>query len=469
MVASPLLWGSNQNRGKEITFRCLFATEDIQINHMVQKVLNIGRYLFLVLITLFASAVMWWVSRPNLEDASLGNDSGTAPLPTIAMPKSLVFAKEAEPVMSEVKIRYSGRVQAWETYSLGFEIGGRVASLGENEEGLELDDGDRVSKGQVLARLDDRVLRARVAEAVAQLELAGSDLERSRRIRESTPGAYSEADYQNDLTQFALRKAAQEIANKNLEDAVLTSPVDGIIYRRMVESGESVNPHTIIFDIVEDDRLRLVLNVPESRIRELELRRREVAEARLDPNASEDDKLFKAYVKLEGTDVRGRQWPAILAEVHHISAMADEATGLFEIEVLIPNEEGLLRPGMVATAELVTDRILAYQIPEPSVLFRSGKTYLFTLDPAMAEKKIMFWDVGQGEIWKSRRVEVHDWIDQGEVLLLPATSYQFDHIVTRGHQRLRNGQLVRIASSSQVDLEEEFISNNTLPADAARK
>ncbi len=436
---------------------------------MVQKVLNIGRYLFLVLITLFASAVMWWVSQSNVEDTNLSNSSGKASVPTIALPKSLVFSQQLTPTMSEVKIRYSGRIQAWEHYSLGFEIGGRVAELGKNSEGIELDDGDRVTKGQIIARLDDRVLRARVDEAIAQFELAGSDLERSRRIRESTPGAYSESDYQNDLTQFALRKAAQEIANKNLEDAVLTSPVDGIIYRRMVETGESVNPHTTIFEIVEDDRLRLILNVPESRIRELEMRRREVAQSRNDPNAPEEETVFKAYVKLEGTDVRGREWPPIEAEVRHISAMADDATGLFEIEVLIPNQEGLLRPGMVATAELVTDRIMAYQVPEPSVLFRAGRTYLFTLDPSVAENKVMFWDVGEGEIWKSRRIEVHDWIDQGEILLLPASSYQFEHLVTRGHQRLRNGELVRVASPEEELLEQEFISNNSLQPESSTK
>ena len=43
------------------------------------------------------------------------------------------------------------------------------------------------------------------------------------------------------------------------------------------------------------------------------------------------------------------------AEVYHIAEVADEQTGLFEVEVLIPNDQGLLRPGMVATADLVTD------------------------------------------------------------------------------------------------------------------
>ena len=197
-----------------------------------------------------------------------------------AQPRTLVKAVRVEPAMRDIVIRYSGKIEPWETYSLGFEIGGRVAALGKNDRGGELDDGDRVQAGQELARLDDRVLRARYAEATANFELASSDLQRSRRVREVSPSAITEAEYQDDVTRRAQSAAAQQVAEKNLEDSVLTSPVTGTIAERMIEAGESVNPHETVFEIVENDRLRLIVNVPEARVRELELRRRAVQQAK---------------------------------------------------------------------------------------------------------------------------------------------------------------------------------------------
>ena len=415
---------------------------------MTRYLLKITRILILLGITVMATGVMWWVSRPGDEASVLAAAGNTASAPLIATPKALVYATPVEPKLCDITVRYSGKIRPWETYTLGFEIPGRVSQLGQNELGRELDDGDRVEAGQMIARLDDRILRAQQSEAVAQYELAESDLQRSRRVREISPGALADADFQNDLTQVALAKARQEIAFKNLEDAVLLSPISGAIVRRMVEVGESVNPHATIFEVVENDKLRLVVNVPEARVRELELRRRAVKQAQAEGKTG-PEATFIAHVRLEGADVYGNPWPTIDAEVYHIAEIADSITGLFEVEVLIPNEEGLLRPGMVATADLVTDRIMAYETPESSVLFRPGETYLFTVEPKEAPMQVMFWELGQAEVLRARRIELSEWVDQGEVVLLPADKYSLSGIVTRGQQRLRDGQLVRISEPSQ--------------------
>lgn len=413
---------------------------------MTRWMLKIGHYGFLVLLTLGACGVMWWVSRPSDAGAVFGNANRIASVPVAAEPKTPVYVDRVEPKWCDVTLRHSGKIQAWETYSLGFEIGGRVAELGENAAGEALDDGDRVEAGQLLARLDDRVLRALQGEAVANFELAASDMERSRRLRDRSPDAISEADFQADLTQMALMKARQEVVFKNLEDAAIISPISGSIVKRFVEVGESVSPNTVIFEIVQNHRLRLIVNVPESRIRELELRRRQVIAAKSGEVAVTDpeEKVFRARVQLAGKNVYGQPWPPINAEVYRIAEVADTTTGLFEVEVLIPNEEGLLRPGMVATAEIVTSRILAYEIPEPAVLFRSSQTYLFSVETEPSDMKVMFWDVGESSTQRAKRHNLAVWIDQGETVLLPVTSIELEAIVTRGQQRLRNGQLVRV-------------------------
>ncbi|MEQ8846241.1 efflux RND transporter periplasmic adaptor subunit [Botrimarina sp.] len=423
---------------------------------MTKFLARVGRYAVLIGLTVAASVVMWWVSRKNDTAADLVEATPVAATPLAAQPRVPVLAEPLEAQWRDVVVRYSGKIQAWETYSLGFEVGGRVASLGENQSGEPLDDGDRVEAGQTLARLDDTVLRARVAEAVANFEMAAADVSRARRVREVSPSAITEAEYQLELTERAQARAAQQIAEKNLIDATLVSPVAGTIARRLVEPGESINANETVFEIVENDRLRLVVNVPEARVRELELRRRAVAQARRAGAASDDPEsaVFRAHVRLEGDDLFGMPWPSIDAEVHRIAERADDVSGLFEVEVEIDNSQRLLRPGMVATAEIVTDRVYAYAAPEPAVLFREDATYAFTVESVDAALPVMFWEVGGATLYRAKRFELSRWIDQGDTVLIPADGLDLSAIVTRGQQRLRDGQLVRIVGRSSDDAEQ---------------
>lgn len=410
---------------------------------MTHRLARIGRFAFLILLTVVACGVMWWVSRKSDEADVFAAAAEIAPPPLAAQPRTAVQALSVEPSVRDVVVRYSGKIQAWETYSLGFEVAGRVAALGQNARGEPLDDGDRVEAGQILARLDDRIFRARLAEAIANFEMAASDVERNRRARD----AITEAEFQSAVTARAQAQAAQEVAEKNLADSILTSPVSGTIARRLVEAGESVGANEVVFEIVENDRLRLVVNIPEARVRELELRRREVARSRASGFATDpEDSVFRAHMRLEGTDIYGKPWPSIDAEVYRIAERADPVTGLFEVEVVIDNRDGLLRPGMVATADIVTERVLAYAAPEAAVLFRQGQTYLYTIDDEPTEMPVMFWDVGQSQVQRARRVNLERWIDQGETILLPADAVQLGAVVVRGQERLRDGQLVRLVA-----------------------
>ncbi|MEM8865256.1 MAG: efflux RND transporter periplasmic adaptor subunit [Planctomycetota bacterium] len=417
------------------------------------------RYLMLTVLTIVACGVMWWVSQRDVAVASAGK-AGTAPPPAAAMPKARVTAANIRPELAELTVKYSGKIQPWETYSLGFEIGGRVLELGSDAQGQPLDEGATVKAGQVLARLDDRILRARRSEASAQQEQAASDLARARNLRDrGGRQAITDAEYQEFLTQLALAKAQLEVATKNLEDAVLVSPVDGAISERMIEAGESVNPHANIFEIVENKDVLLVVDVPEARVRELQLRMRAVNEARRRGDPDPASRTFRARVQLEGRDLFGRPWQAIDAEVYRIAQVADSRTGLFEVEIRIPNGEGLLRPGMVASAEIVTDRLLAYKIPENAVIFRGRNAYLYHLLTETAPVEAMYWEVGQTQLQRAQRVDLQQWIDQGDVVLVPAAVVDLGPVVVRGQQRLASGQLVRVTNADALP-ESAFAARN---------
>jgi len=136
--------------------------------------------------------------------------------------------------------------------------------------------------------------------------------------------------------------------------------------------------------------------------------------------------------------------------VYRIAEVADARTSLFPIEIRLPNTDGKLRPGMVATADVVTARVPGYSIPEEAVLFRARQAHLFTVERDRAEMEILFWDVGSAEILRAKRVDLTQWVDQGPRIVVPASAVELDSVVVRGHLRLADGQLVRDVNATGI-------------------
>lgn len=408
---------------------------------LTEKILH---YVVLIAVTIAAVWVMWKLS--SKEDLSATQKKLVQRrLPPVAASKALVEIEPLQVQMCEIFSTFSGKIRAWETYQIGFEVPGRVAALGQNDLGHELDEGDKVSKGQVLATLDQRVYQAQEREAAARVAQASSDLERAERVRQSNPAAITESEIQSLATNQALAEAQHEVTVKNLEDATLRSPVDATISKRMVKQGESVTAHQQVFELVQNGDVLLVVDVPESQIRELEARQRRIDE-QSGPNGSADSQRekFRAHVRLEGRNRFGNPWPPLLGEVFHIAEVADPRTGLFEVEVRLSNAERLLRPGMVATADLVTDRIPGYRVPAEAIIYRGRRAHLFTVKSEPTEMELLYWELGPTELHRAYQVNLDKWVDQGPYVVLPASDVKLDSVVVRGHLRLADKQAVRV-------------------------
>ncbi len=404
---------------------------------MKAKLEKLLHYAVLITVTLVAGWVMWFLSS---KEKGAGLDSQQPrPLSLVAQQKAPVEVQPISVRPCEVTATFAGKIRPWETYQIAFEVPGRVEALGEGDRG-ELDEGDRVEAGQVLARLDNRVYRAQKSEAAARIELAQSELKRAEEANRNSRTAVSETQVQQFVTDLALAKAQYEVALKNLDDAALEAPVAATISRRMIKTGESVNAHQMVFELVENHRVLLVVDVPESQVRELENRDRELREQR---SAGGGAAEFVAHVRMEGRDRFGRPWPPVDGRVHHIAEVADERTGLFEVEIELDNREGMLRPGMVATADIVTGVVPGYSVSDAAVIFRGRQAHLFTVDREPTDMEIIYWKMGTTDIHRARRVELRQWVDQGETVIVPAEEAQIDSVIVRGQYRLADGQLVR--------------------------
>lgn len=412
---------------------------------LTEKILH---YSVLTVVTIFAVGVMWQLSAKSQLEKKKAEVPLRA-LPEVSAPKSPVTVAAVQVEDCEIISTHAGKIQPWETYQIGFPVMGRVQTLGANANGQALDEGDRVEAGQVLATMDDRVYRAQKSEAAARIEQVTSDLQRAQRARQTNRAAVSDSELQKWVTDLALARAQHEIAVKNLDDATLRAPVDATISKRMIKSGESVNPNQVVFELVENKEVLLVVDVPETRIRELEERMRAVGESKRS-GGSEREAVFRAHVHLEGRDRFGNPWPTLDGEVYRIPEVAEPRTGLFAVEIRLPNAERLLRPGMVATADIITASIPGYKIPELAVIFRQRQAFMFTVDSEPAQMELLYWKVGPTSIHRARRVELEQWIDQGEYVIIPESEAQLTSVITRGQFRLADHQVVRVMNLEEL-------------------
>jgi len=406
-----------------------------------------GRIIGLVIVTVFALGAAFTAMTGSWGEA----DDREKESSTVAIPPTPVTVMEACSESIEITDRFSGMIRPMERFSLGFEIAGRVVALGVNAEGKPLDDGDRVTAGQMLARLDDRTLRARIEEcdamlgearaqvegALARLEQAQSDLNRSEDLKLAGDRMITKAQYQDDVTKvavaesdvavakatFAKAQSLRPTATKNLEDATLVSSVDGVIARRHINVGESVSPHQAIMEIIQVEQVLLVVGVPEAYVSEIEIGQR-------------------AHVELLARDRFRRERPRGEGRVYRVAEAADQTTGLFEVEISLPNSDGTWRPGLIALAHIVLKEVEGFRIPMTSVVVRSDQSFLFTVGQATEDGK-------QG---KARRLLLENWIEQDTDLILTDLSPQDRSIVTRGQHRLVDGRdviLVKLEETTE--------------------
>jgi RND family efflux transporter MFP subunit len=243
-----------------------------------------------------------------------------------------------------------GNLIGQQTIDIAPRTGGRLLSVN-----VQL--GDRVRRGQVLAKVEDREIveqvrqaeaSQRVSEATirqreADLKVAEVNFDRSKNLfqrqllakqaLDDAESRYMAAVAQLDLSkaQLSQNDARLQELRINLENTSVASPVDGFVGKRSVDPGAMVNTNTAIASVVDISRLRLVVNVVEKDLRLVSAG---------DPAVVEVD----AY---PGEKFSGK--------IARVAPVLDPATRTAAMEVEIPNSDYKLKPGMYARINLTVE------------------------------------------------------------------------------------------------------------------
>lgn len=212
-------------------------------------------------------------------------------------------------------------------------VTGRVAKV-------LVDEGARVAEGQPMLTLETEYLKLDVARAEAEAARAAAvlaDAERdfARKKELVGKGSVSTAAFERAQATFEGAKASRlgaqaglDLAKQRLSDAVLRSPINGVVLEKRVDVGERLSEGTVTFVVVQTAPLKLRFRVPERFLGAAE--RGAKVRATVDPYPGET---------FEGT-------------VSVVVPALDPASRTFAVEALFPNRDGRLRPGLFARVEL---------------------------------------------------------------------------------------------------------------------
>lgn len=195
-------------------------------------------------------------------------------------------------------------------------------------EEVVVNEGQRVAKGQVLARFSNDIMTTAAASAAAALKSALADYERQKNLL--AEGAVSQRDLEASEANWRAAQAQNSAAAKRLADATVRAPQSGAITQRSVQSGTRVGAGDPLFVVADTRELEFEASVP-----------------------SEFVRLVRpgAMVRL---DVTGFETGAIRGRVARVNSQADAATRQVKVYVNVPNHDGRLVGGLFASGNVVT-------------------------------------------------------------------------------------------------------------------
>jgi len=305
--------------------------------------------LLLVIAGLGAAGVMLWRDRQ-----ATAVSAQVAPPPVRPLELSSAEIAVVEPRMLRDMIRFSGSLVPHDQVTVKSRVAGQLAEVAVRE-------GEPVTAGQIVARLDLTELNARLAERQSMLRAAEADADLALKTRANKAQLYergiapktqidqAEADFAYKRSVVAANAAQVDVARKALSDATIKAPMAGIVSERIANPGESIAVDGKVLTLVDTSRMEVEALVPSV----------DVARLRLGQ---------AARVGIEGFEDR-----AFSGTIVRISPMTVSGARSVPVYVAIAEAEPALRGGMFATGEvMVAEKAGAFALP-PSALRKDAE------------------------------------------------------------------------------------------------
>lgn len=304
-------------------------------------------------------------------------------------------------------IRVTGDVEAMHDVTLSAEETGRIAAF-------RVPKGAAVGAGQVIAELDDEVLRAQVAEARAAADLAREQYERQRQLWE-VEKIGSEIAYLQTRANAEAAAARLATLEARLARTRIRAPVAGVFDEKYAEAGEMAMPGTRIARVVATRQVKVTGGVPE---------RDALAVA-------SGDRALVTFDVLPGQEFPGR--------ISYVGASVDAVNRTVPIEVVMENPGGVIKPRMVADVRVTRSRLTDVVVVPQQVVLRTEDGYE------------VFVVVEEDGLLTARSRAVTPGPSQGNRVVIREGLAPGDRLITLGQRLVDDGSRVRVVDAPPSD------------------
>ena len=257
-----------------------------------------------------------------------------------------------------IPIHSTGKLSSQTESKLAFKTGGIVRKI-------FVEEGQSVSKGEVLAKLDLVEIQAKVNQAKAGYAKAERDLKRVEALYKDSVVTLEQL--QNVNTAYNVAKSNLEIANFNLTHSQIVAPTNGKILKRFAEENELVAPGTPIFIFGSSGN---------SWIMKISVTDKDISKIKYGDKAKVTIDVFPEK--------------PFDAKVTEIASAANPYNGTYEVELTITTKSKRIISGMIATAEIFPDGIMESKVIPISALVnadgKSGSVFIPTKNNTIAKR-----------------------------------------------------------------------------------
>ena len=298
--------------------------------------------------------------------------------------------EESPPIPVEITLPTRGNVYAMYTGTAPIEAFAEadvVAKVAGEVRELLVEEGDDVTNGQVLARLDGDRLRLELNESEAKLRKLQRDYERNVDLK--AKGLISDGDFEKIKFEMEALEASFNLASLELDYTQIRAPIEGVVAERYVKMGNTISVGDPLFRVTSLDPLVAYLHVPEREYQHIDAG------------------------QPVGIEIDALPGETIVASVSRVSPIVDPQTGTFKITVEIVDKERRIKPGMFGRIGVVHDvHENALQVPRSAIIEEGGTVSVFVVESDVAVRKNVTLGYGNRGL-----VEILSGLDDGELVV----------------------------------------------------
>lgn len=340
---------------------------------------------FMIMVGMVAASAL--ISGCGISEANV--DEPVAETPSAAIPVAVASAERGT-----IEALYAGTasLEAESEAPVVAKVGGEIVEI-------LVEEGDRVTKGQKLARLDGRKLKLMMDRARADLDKLAQEYKRNTELHEK--GLVAAGTFENLKFEMDALDAAYRLAKLNFDYASIRAPIDGVITDRSIKVGNTVNENEQVFQITSLDSLQAFLHVPQRDLHKFQTGQ----QARMSIDAAPGEEFDSRIERIS---------PSISAE-----------TGTFKVTMSVTETEQL-KPGMFARFSIAYDKHEdAVLVPYAALVDEDYENAVYVVEDGVAHRKVVSTGISS-----DGKIEITDGLDGRE------------SVVIVGQNGLKDGTLV---------------------------